>query len=87
MLIDALSNLRMPFNLRDAKRYLEERSGSSVDVCNRTIRRDLELLLSMGFIEVYRKGETGRDGSAGIVTLYKMNLTTAGVQKAAAKTQ
>lgn len=37
-------------------------------------------------VYVYRKGEPGRGGSAGIVTQYKMNLTmTANSQLAAAK--
>ena len=75
MLIDALSHLRMPFTINDAH-FLVERRDSSIDVCTRTIQRDMELLVSMDFAEVYRKGESGRGGSAGIVTQYKMNLRT-----------
>lgn len=85
MLIDALSHLRMPFTINDAH-FLVEQRDSSIDVCTRTIQRDMELLVSMDFAEVYRKGEPGNRGSAGIVTQYKMNLTmTANSQLAAAK--
>lgn len=47
MLIDALSKLRMPFTVQDARHHLAERSGSNVEVCYRTIQRDLELLESI----------------------------------------
>jgi len=39
----------------------------------------------MDFAEVYRKGESGRGGSAGIVTQYKMNLRTTTSAEMAAK--
>jgi len=86
LLIDALAQLRMPFTIQDAIHQFEEKSGSKLDVCDRTIKRDFELLVSMNFVYVYRKGEPGRGGSAGIVTQYKMNLTmTDNSQLAAAK--
>lgn len=87
MLIDALSHLRMPFTINDAH-FLVERRDSSIDVCTRTIQRDMELLVSMDFAEVYRKGESGRGGSAGIITQYKMNLRmTASAEMAAKKSK
>jgi len=76
LLIDALAPLRSPFTAVEARLRLEERVGSSIDVCERTIRRDLDLLVSMGLAEVHRKHvPVGRGSDAGYMpTLYRMNL-------------
>jgi predicted DNA-binding transcriptional regulator YafY len=82
MLIDALAPQRTPFTLQEATRMLAERSGSHVAVCERTIRRDLELLVSMGFTYIHRKGTTGTRNAGSTPTLYKMEIrvtTIAGI--------
>lgn len=81
MLIDALAQLRMPFTIDDAKYHLEQRSGSSIDVCTRTIQRDIELLESMNFVYVHRKAKRGDK----VPTKYKMNLRTTTSAEMAAK--
>ena len=73
-LIDALAPLRMPFTIQEATQLLEEKSGSYIKVCERTIRRDLELLESMNFVYVYRKG------TIGLPMQYKMELITKTVE-------
>ena len=84
MLIDALSQLRMPFTVQDARHHLAERSGSDVDVCERTIQRDMELLESMNFVYVHRKAKRGDK----VPTKYKMNLRmTASAEMAAKKSK
>lgn len=73
-LIEVLAPLRMPFTIQEATQLLEEKSGSYVKVCERTIRRDLELLKSMNFLYVHRKG------SLRIPMQYKMKLVTKTVE-------
>lgn len=80
MLIDALASLRMPFTLQEATYRLAERTNSTVDVCPKTIRRDMELLVSMEFAYVYRKAVSG----TGIPTQYRMNLRSATLADVAA---
>lgn len=74
MLIDVLAPLRTPFTLQEATHMLAERSGSQVTVCERTIRRDLELLVSMNFAYIHRKG------SLGLPMQFKMELITKTVE-------
>lgn len=74
MLIDALAPLRMPFTLEQATRLLAERIGSKVNVCERTIRRDFELLISMDFIYVHKRGKAGTRGAGSTPAQYRMNL-------------
>lgn len=82
-LIDVLAPLRLPFTLQDAKHHLEEKSGDRIKVCDRTIQRDLELLVSMNFAEVHRETKKGSKDPA----LYKMNLRMiSNVELAAIKT-
>lgn len=82
MLIDVLAPLRMPFTIQDAMDCLAERSGSSVDVCKKTIQRDLELLESMNFAYVHRAPKRGSK----LPGQYKMNLRmTTNVETAALK--
>lgn len=78
MLIDALAPLRMPFTLQDAMHRLAERSGSKVKVTDRTIRRDMELLISMDFAYVHRKG------TIGLPQQFKMNLKMTSAAETAA---
>lgn len=86
MLIDALAPLRMPFNINDAIHLLAEKSGSHVDVCERTIRRDLELLVDMNFAHVHREPIRGTRGAGKVITKYKMDLVAiANIQRAARK--
>lgn len=81
-LIDALAPLRLPFTIQDAKHHLKEKSGDRIKVCDRTIKRDLELLVSMNFAEVHRETKKGSKDPA----LYKMNLRmTSNVELAAIK--
>ena len=83
MLIDALSHLRMPFTINDAH-FLVEQRDSSIDVCTRTIQRDMELLESMNFVYVHRKAKRGDK----VPTKYKMNLRmTASAEMAAKKSK
>lgn len=77
-LLSALSQLRMPFTIQEAEQLLKERDEISANVCTRTIQRDMELLVSMEFAKVHRKGQPGKGGSSGIVTQYKMTLQTVG---------
>lgn len=87
MLIDVLSNLRMPFTLQEAIALFEDKHGSKVQVCERTILRDLQLLVDMNYACVYRKHKPiGRGTEAGyLLTQYKMNLSATNLQRAAAK--
>ena len=85
MLIDALAHLRMPFTLLDAKLKLEERSGSRFRACDRTLERDMELLIAMNLAYVHRQGIRGCHGAGAVPTLYKMNLIGPGMQMAIAK--
>ncbi len=74
MLIDVLAPLRMPFSIQEATQLLAERAGSDVKVCERTIRRDLELLESMNFAYIYRKA------TIGLPMQFKMKLITKTVE-------
>lgn len=85
MLIDALAHLRMPFTLQDAKFELEERSGSQFRACDRTLERDLKVLIDMNLAYVHRQGIRGCHGAGAVPTLYKMNLIGPGMQTAIAK--
>ena len=87
LLIDVLSNLRMPFTIQEAINLFEEKHGSKVQVCERTIYRDLKLLVDMNYACVYRKHKPlGRGTEAGFLPAqYKMNLSAANLQRAAAK--
>lgn len=85
MLIDALAPLRMPFTMQDAIDRLAERTGSKVQVCNRTIRRDFELLISMNFIYIYKKGTPASRFAACEPALYRMNLTASSITNASNK--
>ena len=84
-LIDALSVKRLPFTVQDAIHFLEEKSGSRAKVCERTIQRDLELLVSLNLAHVHRKGVKGSRGAGRSPTLYKMDLRMNNVQLAAKK--
>lgn len=73
----------MPFTTQEAKYHLEEKSNGQINVCDRTVQRDLELLVSMNFAEVHRETWKGSKDPA----LYKMNLRmTSNVELAAIKT-
>lgn len=87
LLIDVLSNLRMPFTLQEAISLFEEKHGSKMKACDRTILRDLQLLVDMNYACVYRKYKPlGRGTEAGFLpTQYKMNLSASNLQRAAAK--
>ena len=86
MLIDALAHTRLPFTIQEARHKLEERSGSYCRVHDRTLQRDMDLLVSLNFAYVYRKGIRGTHGIGSVPTQYQMNLVmTSNVQRAAAK--
>jgi hypothetical protein len=87
MLIDVLAPLRTPFTLQEATHMLAERSGSQVTVCERTIRRDLELLVSMNFAYIHRKGTLGTRNAGSVPTLYKMELRVNTIAEVAKKSQ
>ena len=79
MLIDALAYRRLPVTIQDAVDALKERSGSNDNGCYRTIQRDIELLVSMDFVYVHRKGKRGSH------TKFKMNLILTRTAQAAAR--
>ena len=83
MLIDALAQLRLPFTIQDARHRLEERSGSKCTLHDRTIKRDMDMLIMLNFAYVHKKGLNGKGGYP---TQYKMNLIlTTNTQRAAQK--
>ena len=69
-LIDVLAPLRLPFTIQEAKHRLAEKSLERIKVCDRTIKRDLDLLVSMNFAYFYREPRLGSK----LPALYKMNL-------------
>lgn len=66
--IETLAPLRMPFTIQDAIQLLEMKTGHKFDYCERTIMRDLELLISMNMASLYKRGSCKQEA------LYKMNL-------------
>lgn len=74
-LIEVVAPLRMPFTIQDAI-YLMESKAGGIGVCNRTIKRDIELLIAMNYIYVHRKGSFGENILAHNPTQYKSNMRT-----------
>ncbi len=80
LLIDAMAPLRLPFTVKDAMRHLKDRTNGDINVCEKTIERDIYLLVSMNFAYVVREGGGGKPFQ------YKMNLRlTANAERAAIK--
>lgn len=54
-LLDSIAHLRMPFTVQEATHLLEEKYRSQVNVCERTIARDLDLLANLNCIYIHQE--------------------------------
>lgn len=56
-LLDSIAHLRMPFTVQDATHLLEEKYRSQVNVCERTIARDLDLLVELNCLYIEQESK------------------------------
>lgn len=72
-IIDTIAPLRMPFSMHNLIDRLEQKPSLHIPVCERTIRRDIDLLLSIEVIYIYRQAVKHTPTSHGQPILYKTN--------------